>query len=109
MAKRGATRCSHRREVRFPDICWAANFDELAKSGGTDLLFTMPPICVEVLSPGNTHKETNEKVVAYLQAGVSEVILVETDARIRFFTSAGEQTRSSLGLKLALPSGTYPL
>jgi len=37
----------------------------------------MPPLCVEVLSPGNKRKDINEKVEAYLQAGVEEVILVE--------------------------------
>jgi Uma2 family endonuclease len=95
--------------IRFPDICWAPSFDDLAKSGGADPLRTMPPLCIEVLSPGNTRKDTNEKVAAYLQAGVEEVVLVETDARIRFFTSSGEQTTSTFGLQLVLPPGTYPL
>jgi Uma2 family endonuclease len=95
--------------IRFPDICWAPSFDDLARLGGSDPLTSMPPLCVEVLSPGNKRKDINEKVEAYLQAGVEEVILVETNARIRYFTSSGEQPGSKFGLQLVLPPGTYPL
>src|SRR6266478_4294015 len=95
--------------IRFPDICWARSFDDLARAGGSDPLMAMPPLCVEVLSPGNKRKDINEKVEAYLQAGVEEVILVETNARIRFFTSSGEQNSSKFGLELIVPPGTYPL
>ena len=95
--------------IRFPDVCWAPSFDDLARSGGSDPLMTMPSVCVEVLSPGNKRKDVNEKVEAYLQAGVQEVILVETSARIRYFTTSGEQTSSKFGLEFVLPPGTYPL
>lgn len=45
--------------IRFPDTCWAPNF--------------------------------------------------ETNARIRYFTTSGEQRDSKFGLELVLPPGTYPL
>lgn len=95
--------------VRIPDLCWAPSFDELAREGGADPLTKMPPLCVEVLSPGNRRRDISEKVEAYLAAGVQEVILVETDARIRYFTTAGEQPGSAFGLRLTLPLGTYPI
>jgi Uma2 family endonuclease len=69
----------------------------------------MPPLYVEVLSRRDKRKDINEKVEAYLAAGVQEVILVETDARIRFFAGAGEQSSSTFGLQLQLPAHTYPL
>lgn len=95
--------------IRFPEVCWSRNFDELAKTAGSDPLTQMPPLCIEVLSPGNKRKEINEKVQAYLDAGVEEVILIETNARIRYFTIEKEQPASKFGLQLELPPGTYPL
>jgi Uma2 family endonuclease len=94
--------------VKFPDLCWAPSFEDLA-GGGADPLTLMPPLCVEVLSQGNRRKDINEKVAAFLTAGVEEVILIETDARIRYFTSAGEQASSKFGLALTIPAGTYPV
>lgn len=96
--------------VRFPDLCWAKDFEELARAGGgADPLTKMPPICVEVISRWDKRKDINEKVEAYLAAGVQEVILIETDARIRYFTGDGEQPSSTFGLLLELPPNTYPL
>jgi len=43
--------------VRFPDVCWAKSFSDLASAGQSDPLTVMPPICIEVISPGNRHKE----------------------------------------------------
>lgn len=96
--------------VRFPDLCWARNFEELTRSGGgADPLLEMPSICVEVISRWDKRKKVNENVQASLAAGVQEVILIETDARIRYFTSGGEQSGSMFGLQLQVPSHTYPL
>ena len=95
--------------VKFPDICWAPSFDELARDGGADPLMRMPPLVIEVVSPGDWRKDISEKIAAYLAAGVEEVILVETSARIRYFTTAGEQSDSKFGLHPTLPAGTYPI
>jgi Uma2 family endonuclease len=92
--------------VRFPDVCWAMSFDALAKAGGADPLTQMPPICVEVISPGNRRKNINEKVAAYLEAGVEEVILIEQDGRIRYFGGEGERPDSRFSLVLTQPAGT---
>jgi Uma2 family endonuclease len=81
----------------------------LYEVGGADPLTQRPPFCVEVLSRWDKRKDINEKVEAYLAAGVEKVILIETDARLRYFISAGEQTSSKFGLQLTLPSDTYPL
>ena len=89
--------------VRFPDVCWAASFKDLALAGGSDPLTRMPPICVEVISPGNRRKNIEAKVRAYLEAGVGEVLLIEQDGRLRWFSKDGEQPASSYGLTPTLP------
>ena len=86
--------------VRFPDVCWAQNFSELARDGGSDPLTKMPPICVEVLSPGNRRKKIESTVAAYLTAGVEEVVLVELDGRVRWFDRSGERPNSQFDLTL---------
>src|SRR5512143_397504 len=62
--------------VKVPDMCWTADYGALRNRGGDNPLGVAPEICVEVASPGNTRKEMNEKIEAYLQAGAREVILV---------------------------------
>ncbi len=89
--------------VRFPDVCWAKSFKELAKAGGSDPLTTMPPICVEFISPGNRRKVIEATIRAYLEAGVAEVVLIEQDGRIRWFDKDGEREASAFELKLKLP------
>lgn len=89
--------------VRFPDICWCKSFVELARTGQPDPLTVMPPICVEVISPGNRRKDIEAKVQAYLTAGVHEVLLVEQDGRLRWFTAKGEHSQSVHGVALHLP------
>ena len=42
--------------IRFPDICWAPNFDDLARSGGSDplvlsLIGVMEPGMIGILEP----------------------------------------------------------
>jgi Uma2 family endonuclease len=89
--------------VRVPDVIW--QIDEQDSDPATPA----PTICVEVLSPDNTRREIAEKTAAYLAAGAREVIIVEMSGRIRFFGTDGEREASAFGLKLELPSGTYPL
>ena len=44
-----------------------------------------PEICVEVLSPGNSDTEMQEKMALYFDAGAREVWLCETDGAMKFF------------------------
>ncbi|MBI5719978.1 MAG: Uma2 family endonuclease [Burkholderiales bacterium] len=89
--------------VRIPDVVWQDRW------ANEDPASPAPTICVEVLSPDNTRREIDEKTTAYLAAGAREVIIVETNGRIRFFGAEGERLASALGLALTLPAGTYPL
>jgi Uma2 family endonuclease len=45
-----------------------------------------PEICVEVLSPGNTEAEIQEKMALYFDAGAREVWLCERSGAMSFFS-----------------------
>lgn len=62
-----------------------------------------------MLSADNRRREIEDKTRAYLEAGAQEVIVIETNGRIRFVGPGGERGESGLGLKLTLPAGTYPV
>jgi Uma2 family endonuclease len=88
--------------VRVPDVCWQP------RPTDDDPAQPAPDICVEVRSPDNTRAEFDAKIAAYLQAGCREAILVELTGRVRFFGTEGERAASAFGLRLQVPSGTYP-
>lgn len=52
-------------------------------------LFLAPDLVVEVLSPGNTGLEVDEKLAEYLAAGVALVWIVNPDRRTIPRVSAG--------------------
>lgn len=88
--------------IRIPDVAWNP------EPRDDDPAIPAPQICVEIESAGNTRKELNEKLAAYLAAGAREVILVELSGRIRYFDAHGERPDSAFGLRLALPAHSYP-
>ncbi len=47
----------------------------------TTLLDGVPTLCVEILSPNDTHDQINEKIDEYLEAGVPVVWVVDTHRR----------------------------
>lgn len=89
--------------IRVPDVCWNP------EPHVEDPAVPAPAICIEVESAGNTRKELDEKLSAYLAAGAREVILVELSGRVRFFDTGGERPASAFGLELELPPRSYPL
>lgn len=57
---------------------------------------TAPEICVEVLSPGNSTEEMEEKRTLYFASGAEEVWICAADGTIRFYNRTGELTDSQL-------------
>ena len=55
-----------------PDHCVISDLDKLDDRG----CFGAPDLVVEILSPGNTHKEMHEKYDVYQESGVREYWLV---------------------------------
>jgi Uma2 family endonuclease len=75
--------------VRAADVAWASA--ERMRELGTDVCFsTAPEICVEVLSPGNTETEIQEKMALYFDAGAIEVWLCDLSGAMRFYRGGKE-------------------
>ena len=70
--------------VRGVDVIWIS--DARAQAAiKDDLLLTAPEICVEVLSPGNTRAEMEEKRGLLFGAGAEEVWFCDAKGRMFFF------------------------
>ena len=81
--------------VRAADVAWAS--PECLKELGNRVCFPRSPeICVEVLSPGNTDPEIQEKMALYFDAGAQEVWLCETSGAMKFFTGTKSIRASKL-------------
>lgn len=70
--------------VKGIDVVWLApGRTEIAE--GESVLRVAPEICVEVLSPGNSDREMDEKRTLYFAAGAKEVWIVDLNGNISFF------------------------
>ena len=63
-----------------------------------------PPLVVEVLSRGNTAQGIAAKTQAHLAHGVRELVWVELDGRVRYFSVDGERPDSQFGISLKPPA-----
>ena len=88
--------------MRIPDVVWASP-EFMARHGDEKQFRVAPDLCVDVLSPRNTHAEMAEKTAAYLAAGAHEVWLVGDDGVPEIHTSAGHVSASNLGFELPPP------
>jgi hypothetical protein len=55
-----------------------------------------PEICVEVLSPGNSDAEIQEKMALYFDAGAKEIWLCEISGAMKFFVNSKSASASKL-------------
>jgi Uma2 family endonuclease len=80
--------------VRAADVAWAS--DACMKRLGGQVCFpTCPELCVEVISPGNTHLEVQEKMTLYFDAGPEEVWLCSQNGSMTFFGSTAKRMMRS--------------
>jgi Uma2 family endonuclease len=71
--------------VKAADVVWAS--PHRMKELDQQVCFPhAPEICVEVLSPGNTDAEIQEKTALYFDAGAKEVWLCAQDGAMSFFS-----------------------
>jgi len=73
--------------VRAADVAWAST-ECIKELGNRTCFLRSPEICVEVLSPGNTDAEIQEKMALYFDAGAQEVWLCETSGAMKFFANS---------------------
>ena len=76
--------------VRAADVAWASA-DRIRALGGHTCFLTSPEMCVEVLSPGNTEAELQEKRALYFDAGALEVWLCSEAGAMRFFRAGAAE------------------
>ena len=69
--------------VKASDVAWAST--QRMRQLGNRKCFVQPPeICVEVLSPGNTEAEIQEKTALYFDAGAQEVWICAMSGAMKF-------------------------
>jgi Uma2 family endonuclease len=70
--------------VKAADVAWAS--PECMRNLGNRACFPeAPEICVEVLSPGNSQSEIEEKMALYFDAGAKEVWVCTRSGAMRFY------------------------
>jgi Uma2 family endonuclease len=90
-----------REGVKVADVAWAS--DEFMKEYKDHTPYKKAPeICVEILSPGNSHQEIESKIALYLEKGAQEVWILEKGKKQTVYTHSGILKDSVLvpGLKL---------
>lgn len=70
--------------VRTADAVWISE-DRLRGAKDEGVQPVAPEICVEVVSPRNTHPELRHKKALYFDSGTNEVWLCGLDGTMRFF------------------------
>ncbi|MEO0415547.1 MAG: Uma2 family endonuclease [Verrucomicrobiota bacterium] len=81
--------------VKGVDAAWLSH--ERAKSAVADnLLITAPEICIEVISPGNTRQEIEDKKRLYFESGAEEVWICGLDGTMAFFVKEKPEFEASL-------------
>ena len=83
------------------DLAWSSQISPRG-SERDPALMRAPELCIEVVSPSNSRKEMNEKVVAYLAAGAEEVwIVYPRSKRVEIHGKQGLMQQSRFALDLA--------
>ncbi len=75
--------------VKVADVAWASD-EFFAEFADKTPYPKAPEICVEVVSPGNSRAEIEEKIRLYLEKGALEVWIVNEFNKISFFTHTGK-------------------
>jgi len=75
--------------IRVADVAWASD-EFFAEFSDKTPYPKAPEICVEVISPGNSQAEIEEKIRLYLEKGALEVWIISERHQINFFTHTGE-------------------
>ncbi|MBX3012707.1 MAG: Uma2 family endonuclease [Caldilineaceae bacterium] len=81
--------------TKVADIAWFSQERWLIVEDEFDAPIA-PEICVEVLSPGNSTGEINEKKALYFAAGAYEVWVCHSDGSLSFYNAQGKVAQSNL-------------
>lgn len=80
--------------VKVANVAWCSDaFVE--EQGEATPYITAPEICIEILSPSNSVKEMQDKVLLYLAKGAKEVWIVSDSGETVIYKAQGEVEKSS--------------
>jgi len=80
--------------VKVADVAWCEDAF-VAEHGETTPYVTAPEICIEILSPSNSVKEMQDKILLYLAKGAKEVWLVRDSGKTVIYQAQGEVKESA--------------
>ena len=80
--------------VKVADVAWCGD-EFLAEHGEATPYIAAPEICIEILSPSNSVKEMQDKVLLYLAKGAKEVWIVSDNGKSVIYQSQGEVKESA--------------
>ena len=81
--------------TKVADVAWASA-ERAAEIGDVFDCPVAPEICVEILSPGNTHEEMMAKKRAYFAAGAQEFWLCDEEGEMSFYLPSRKVRKSRL-------------
>ncbi|MEO0446121.1 MAG: Uma2 family endonuclease [Verrucomicrobiota bacterium] len=70
--------------VKSIDVVWISQ-ERIDASASDHVLFVAPELCIEILSPGNTRNEMDEKKRLFWEAGAVEVWFCDREGQISFY------------------------
>lgn len=81
--------------TKVPDVVWASDA-LMSRQEDTDPMTEAPEICIEVLSPSNSHKEIDEKRWLYFEVGAHEVWVCDPQGKVTFYDPEGAIEASAI-------------
>lgn len=81
--------------VKVADVAWRSQAF-LERNRGQTPYIEAPEVCVEIVSPSNTHREMMEKKDLYFSRGAREFWLCDEDGDMTFYTCRGQVDTSEL-------------
>src|SRR6266446_1533165 len=76
--------------VKAADVAWASP-QRMRELGNRACFPQAPELCVEILSPGNTEAEIEEKTALYFDAGACEVWICASSGTMKFLARGVER------------------
>ncbi len=89
--------------IRVADVAWISHTRAAGQPDDGPYLIA-PEICVEIVSPSNSKSEIDQKTQAYLEAGATEVWVVELSGGMGIFAPSGPLVASNLVPNVVLPA-----
>ena len=89
--------------IRVPDVVWMPpeKWEGYDREGPDPMPF-VPDLCVEVLLDREFPEDIGPRVMAYLEGGAQEVIVVDQRGELQFHGANGPQQSSGYGITLLL-------